>query len=295
MKRKLFIPEQIISILQEAESGSTSISEVCRQHGTTDVTFYRWRRRYQGMTASDAKELKRLVEENARLKKLLAERDLEVDALKAVLVKKRLSPAERREVVEHLMAAGVSQRRSCTLAAISRSCWSYAPRPKDDEPVLAQLRDFADQYKRSGYWRAYCALHRQGLRISHKRVQRLWQLAKLQVPPRRRRRRRREASETVPLQAVYPRHVITYDFMEDSTVDGRKLRCLTIVDEFTRECLAIRAARSFRSTDVIGVWRRSLPNMDRQRSSAAIMAPPSRGGRLFSYVYRCTSGKYKSR
>jgi putative transposase len=88
MKRKLFTPEQIVAILQQAESGTASIAEVCRQHGVTEVTFYRWRRRYQGMTVSDAKELKRLVDENARLKKLLAERDLEVDALKAVLVKK---------------------------------------------------------------------------------------------------------------------------------------------------------------------------------------------------------------
>jgi putative transposase len=88
MKRKLFTPEQIVAILQQAETGSTSISEVCRQHGITDVTFYRWRRRYQGMNVNDAKELKRLADENTRLKKLLAERDLEVDALKAVLAKK---------------------------------------------------------------------------------------------------------------------------------------------------------------------------------------------------------------
>ena len=88
MKRKLFTPEQIVAILQQAEKGTTSISEVCREHGITDVTFYRWRRRYQGMTVNDAKELKRLADENTRLKKLLAERDLEVDALKAVLGKK---------------------------------------------------------------------------------------------------------------------------------------------------------------------------------------------------------------
>ena len=151
------------------------------------------------------------------------------------------------------MAAGLSQRRSCALARISRSCWAYSKQANDDEQVLALLRDFAKKEKRAGYWRAYLALRKQGLSINHKRVQRLWQLAKLQVPPRRRHRRRREASKAVPLEAKYPRHVITYDFMEDSTADGRKLRCLTIVDEFTRECLAIRVARSFRSADVIRV------------------------------------------
>ena len=88
MKRKLFAPEQIVAILQEAETGTSSIAEVCRKHGINEVTFYRWRRRYQGMTVNDAKQLKHLVDENARLKKLLAERDLEVDALKSVLAKK---------------------------------------------------------------------------------------------------------------------------------------------------------------------------------------------------------------
>ncbi len=88
MKRKLFAPEQIVAILQEAEAGEISVSEMCRKHGINEVTFYRWRKRYQGMTVSDAKQLKRLTDENARLKKLLAERDLEVDALKSVLAKK---------------------------------------------------------------------------------------------------------------------------------------------------------------------------------------------------------------
>jgi helix-turn-helix protein len=64
-----------------------------------------------------------------------------------------------------------------------------------------QLRAFAQQEKRAGYWRAYRALRDQGLRINHKRVQRLWQLAELQVPPRR------AASKSVPLQATFPRHV----------------------------------------------------------------------------------------
>ncbi len=74
MKRKLFAPEQIIAILQEAEAGALSVTDLCRKHGINEVTFDRWRKRYQGMTVSDAKRLKRLVDENARLKKLLAER-----------------------------------------------------------------------------------------------------------------------------------------------------------------------------------------------------------------------------
>ena len=88
MKRKLFTPEQIIAILREAETGKLSVAELSRKYGINEVTFYRWRKRFEGMTISDAKRLKRLVDENTRLKKLLAERDLEVDALKSVLAKK---------------------------------------------------------------------------------------------------------------------------------------------------------------------------------------------------------------
>jgi putative transposase len=130
----------------------------------------------------------------------------------------------------------------------------YQPRPNDDETIIALLRKYACVEKRSGSWRAYCHLRRQGYVINHKRVQRLWRKAHLQVPVRKRRRRRRHAGPpVVPLRAEYPRHVITYDFLEDSTADGRPLRLLTIVDEFTRECLAIRVARSFSAEDVVAV------------------------------------------
>ena len=88
MKRKLFAPEQAIRIRREAETGKLTVSELCRKYGINEVTFYRRRKRYEGMTISAAKRLKHLVDENGRLKKLLAERDLEVDALKSVLAKK---------------------------------------------------------------------------------------------------------------------------------------------------------------------------------------------------------------
>ena len=88
MKSKHFAPEQVIGILREAETAKLSVVELCRKYGVNEVTFYRWRKRYQGMTVSDAKRLKRLVDENARFKELLVERDLEVEALKAVLAKK---------------------------------------------------------------------------------------------------------------------------------------------------------------------------------------------------------------
>lgn len=88
MKKGQFSQEQIIAILHQAERGETSIKEICRQHNLTETTFYRWKRLYGGMTVPEAHRLKELERENSRLKRLLAERDLEVDALRELLSKK---------------------------------------------------------------------------------------------------------------------------------------------------------------------------------------------------------------
>jgi putative transposase len=88
MRASRFSEEQIIQLLQQAERGEQSISLLCRAHGMTETTFYRWRQKFGGMTVSDAQRVRELERENARLKRLLAERDLEVDALKGLLAKK---------------------------------------------------------------------------------------------------------------------------------------------------------------------------------------------------------------
>ena len=88
MKRGQFSQEQIVAILHQAERGETTIGALCRERGITEVTFYRWRKAYGGMTVSEASRLKELEKENARLKRLLAERDMEVDVLKEFLQKK---------------------------------------------------------------------------------------------------------------------------------------------------------------------------------------------------------------
>lgn len=88
MKKKRFEAEQIVRILQEAEKGPASIGEVCRRHEVSEATFYRWRRVYGDMKVPEVKRLRELEQENARLKRLVAERDLEIDAMKEVLSKK---------------------------------------------------------------------------------------------------------------------------------------------------------------------------------------------------------------
>lgn len=87
MKREQFSSEQILTILQQAEKGGQSVGALCREHSISEVTFYRWRKKYAGMSVSEAARLRALERENARLKRLLAERDLELDATKELLAK----------------------------------------------------------------------------------------------------------------------------------------------------------------------------------------------------------------
>ena len=87
MKKSQFSEEQIVRILQEAASGQTSQSQLCREHGISENTFYTWKRKYGGLQSRDMRRLKELEQENSQLKRLLAERDLEVDAVRSLLRK----------------------------------------------------------------------------------------------------------------------------------------------------------------------------------------------------------------
>ncbi len=117
MKRKRFSDEQIIAVLREQESGA-KVADLCRKHGISDATFYNWKAKYGGMDVSDARRLKALEDENAKLKKLLADQMLEASALREVLAKngRACCKTRRRRAseVRHgpVGAAGLSDRRS---------------------------------------------------------------------------------------------------------------------------------------------------------------------------------------
>jgi putative transposase len=88
MKKKRFTEEQVIGILRQAERGEQTIGEICRGQGVTEQSFYRWRRKFGGLQVSEVRRMRELERETARLRRLLAERDLETDALKELLAKK---------------------------------------------------------------------------------------------------------------------------------------------------------------------------------------------------------------
>jgi len=154
--------------------------------------------------------------------------------------------------VERLQGQGLSERQACRLVGVSRSTVRYRPHPRDDAPLAERLRKLAWRKKRYGYRRAWATLRRAGERINPKRVYRVWRKEGLSLKNRPRRKRARSGA-SVPCQATHPNHVWTYDFIHDACDSGRKLKLLTLLDEFTRESLAIEVATSIRAERVIEV------------------------------------------
>ena len=160
------------------------------------------------------------------------------------------APVRRRQVA-YIHARGLSIRRACALMSVSRSTLGYESRlAVRDAPALKVMHELAAQYPRYGYRRIQVFLGRRGHAMSADRTHRLWRLAGLQVP-RKRPRRRVAVSRPRPLAPVGIGQVWAYDFVFDACANGQQLKCLTIVDEYSRECLAIDVAGSIRSGRVI--------------------------------------------
>jgi putative transposase len=159
---------------------------------------------------------------------------------------------QRRQVVTTLVAAyRVSQRRACRLIGLARSRWQYRSRRPPRTELRERLRILAAERPRWGYLRLHVLLQREGHRINHKLVYRLYREEGLLV---RRRRRKRVAGPRVPLPAPSaPNERWGMDFITDAFVEGRRFRCLTMVDEYTRECPVIEVDTSLPSLRVIGV------------------------------------------
>ncbi len=154
---------------------------------------------------------------------------------------------------------GVSERWACRVVGQHRSTERYEPkRAEDDAALRAELRKFSKERPRWGYRRAHHHLREQGWDVNRKRVQRLWREEGLRVPVRKRKRRRLGES-TVPaarLRAERPNHVWAFDFQFDQTADGRALKLLNIVDEFTRESLVMLVERSIDAEMIVGALER---------------------------------------
>jgi transposase InsO family protein len=148
----------------------------------------------------------------------------------------------------------ISERRACAVVGQPRATQRRAPKVRDDEAALTEaIVRLAKQFGRYGYRRVRQLLVDEGWRVSVKRVYRIWRREGLKVPKKQPKRGRLWLNDgsCVRLRPERPNHVWSYDFVQDQTEDKRKFRMLTVIDEFTRRCLAIVVARRLRSDDVL--------------------------------------------
>jgi putative transposase len=158
--------------------------------------------------------------------------------------------AEQREAVQFFVDGGLSVQRACAVVQIHRSTFRYVAHPCDDTALVREIKHLAEQHPRYGYRRISALLNRKQC-VNQKRVRRLWRRHRLQVHRVVRKRTRRSRPER--LQAAYVGHIWAYDFVEDALADGTPLRILTVMDEFTREGLALDVALTTSAERVIGV------------------------------------------
>jgi len=148
----------------------------------------------------------------------------------------------------------VSERRACRVVGQARSTQRRQPSVADDEQALTRaIVGLAERFGRYGYRRITPLLHRQGWRVNHKRVERIWRQEGLKVPQKQPKRGRLWLNDgsCVRLRPTHRHHVWSYDFVACRTHDGRAVRLLTVIDEHSRECMAIEVERRLRSDDVL--------------------------------------------
>lgn len=157
------------------------------------------------------------------------------------------SPVQRRETLTQLVGKGLSKRAACRWSGLSERLWHYQPRlPERDQRVIQAMQTVTQNHPRFGYRRVAVLAQ-----TSFHRAWRLWKQHGFQLQPPRARRHRATTPDPRPHRAEHPNHVWTYDFLHDQLADGRWFKTLSLLDEFTRECLTIKVGQSLRAPDVI--------------------------------------------
>jgi transposase InsO family protein len=189
----------------------------------------------------------------------------------------------KREIVAEMMAQGVAERAACRAVGLSRSSQRYQPRvPQERAQLVVAVRALAQQHRRYGYRRITALLRRRGERINHKRVWAIWQEERLSLPRRRPRKRRGQRAGAGSTRAIHRNHVWTYDFLFDRTERGQTLKLLTVLDEYTRECHAIRVGQRLDSGAVL----ETLAGLFRQQGAPGYLRSDNGG----EFIAACLRG-----
>ncbi|MBA5226617.1 MULTISPECIES: IS3 family transposase [Pectobacterium] len=262
MKKSRFTDSQIIAILKQAEAG-TPVPELCREHGISSASFYKWRTKFGGMDASLMTRLKELEDENRRLKKMYAEERLKAEIIQEAMPKKVVKPSQRRQMAKAAVEnRHISVRFACQIFAVSESCYRYTPKlDEENQQIAAWLLRITDSQRNWGFGLCYLYLRNvKGFGWNHKRVYRIY--CELSLNMRIKAKKRLKRDEPEPLKVPEQSNESwSMDFMHDPLSDGRSIRLLNIIDDFNREALAIEvdfslpAARVKQTLERLIEWR----------------------------------------
>nr|WP_143744123.1 IS3 family transposase [Maribacter ulvicola] len=255
MRRSKYSESQIVFAIKQVETG-TRIQEVCRKMGVSEATFYNWKKKYGGLGVSELRRLKNLEEENSQLKKLVADLSLDKQILQDVLKKKFLRPSRKRGMVCNIrMKYNISVQRCCKLVLLHKSVFYYKAKGRRSDKLLRmRMNEIAAVRVRYGFWRIHILLRREGFMDNHKRMYRVYCEEGLNLRSKR-PKRNRSAAHRQPSEgnASSLNECWSMDFVCDQFYNGNRFRALTVVDNYSRKCLAIHAGKSLKGSDVVQV------------------------------------------
>ena len=156
-------------------------------------------------------------------------------------------------VIHVCQKLGVSERRACFVTGIARSTMRYQGAPRDDDALRLELIRLAKQYGRYGYRMIAELLRTEGWHVNHKKVERLWREEGLQLPTRHKKRKRlyHKDASVIRLRPKYPNHIWAIDFVHDKLSNSRPYKMLTVMDEYTRQALAVHVGAKLGSAEVL--------------------------------------------
>ena len=228
MKKSRFTDRQIIAVRKEAVAG-TPVPELCRSHGISSATSYKWRSKFGGMDVSLMTRMKEREEENRRLKKLYVDAQLSADLLRESLAKRMVRPAQRRALAQHtVQTKRTTIQHACRTYGISETCYRHQGRRVDEDAEVADwLVRLTTTYRTWGF--GLCFLHLRNVKQctwNHVRVYRVSRTLALNLRIKPRPRLVRETPQPLAVPDA-PNAVWSMDFMHDPLADGRSFGCST--------------------------------------------------------------------
>lgn len=214
-------------------------------------TFHNWKKKYDGLGVSELRQLKQLEAENSRLKKMVADLSLDKEMLQEVIQKSSeacSTPQVSPFLVEDYR---ISTRRAVGLDSVSRSHFYYRHHPRDDRAERARIREIAESRVRYGMWRIHTLMRREGWLINHKKTHLIYCDEGLNSRRKRPRRRVSAAHRMERPDVSKVNDCWSMEFVADNLFKGRRIRALIVVDNFSRECLAITVDYALRGGDVM--------------------------------------------